>query len=119
MMEAVHRTDAQYVNQGMWSPTMEITGITWRFHGIHSMTKSTLVKSTLQWIGQTTPAPVSLRLNWMRMLLVIGLPGGTRTPYPELRRFVLYPDELPAGRGRFCQIAQTESPKASLTPALF
>lgn len=25
-----------------------------------------------------------------------GLPGGTRTPYPELRRFVLYPDELPA-----------------------
>lgn len=24
----------------------------------------------------------------------IGQPGGTRTPYPELRRFVLYPDEL-------------------------
>lgn len=23
-----------------------------------------------------------------------GQPGGTRTPYPELRRFVLYPDEL-------------------------
>ena len=25
-----------------------------------------------------------------------GLPGGTRTPYLELRRFELYPDELPA-----------------------
>ena len=25
-----------------------------------------------------------------------GQPGGTRTPYPELRRFVLYPDELRA-----------------------
>ncbi len=25
-----------------------------------------------------------------------GLPGGTRTPYPQLRRLMLYPDELPA-----------------------
>ncbi len=29
-----------------------------------------------------------------RVPLEIGQPGGTRTPYPELRRFVLYPDEL-------------------------
>jgi hypothetical protein len=27
---------------------------------------------------------------------IIGLPGGTRTPYPKLRRLVLYPDELRA-----------------------
>lgn len=28
-----------------------------------------------------------------------GLPGGTRTPYPKLRRLVLYPDELRAACG--------------------
>jgi hypothetical protein len=30
--------------------------------------------------------------------VVPGAPGGTRTPYPQLRRLLLYPDELQAPR---------------------
>lgn len=49
---------------------------------------------------KTEVVDLSLRQNFRHD----GLPGGTRTPYPELRRFVLYPDELPADKPQFCQI---------------
>ena len=44
----------------------------------------------------------------LSLLFLFGQPGGTRTPYPELRRFVLYPDELLAdGDVRITMVPET------------
>ena len=41
-----------------------------------------------------------------------GLPGGDRTPDPQLRRLLLYPTELRAENQSICQIRQEKSPLA-------
>jgi hypothetical protein len=50
------------------------------------------------------PREVSLSLNFAFGNSLIGLPGATRTRDPQLRRLLLYPAELRAGKEGQCRI---------------